>query len=241
MGSLWQTDADHQDRATQIVQFLTDFLQSGFMNMLSQYGVGGGAGNAGTFVDSNFVPEVPTMLTQATIQQNLQALIDAGSLPEPVTGANVTVVVYLDNNTSAEDRSDPANPIVVCEAQNDNAFGYHSFFMTTAGNPLPYAIIPALTDACLASSCADDAHCSLQTTQTQLARQTQVTSHEFAEMTTDPLLNAWFDPDPDAGENGDICNGQSDQITVGANTWTVQRIYSKQGDLSSNGASFCSS
>jgi hypothetical protein len=57
-------------------------------------------------------------------------------------------------------------------------------------------------------------------------------------MTTDPQLNAWFSLDL-SHENGDICNGEADTIKVGANTWTVQRQYSKTDDINSNGTNFC--
>jgi hypothetical protein len=76
----------------------------------------------------------------------------------------------------------------------------------------------------------------LHITETQEQRQTQVTSHEYAEMVTDPQLTAWFEP---GAENGDICNGESATITVGPNTWTVQRMYSKFDDINSNGAVQC--
>ncbi len=56
-------------------------------------------------------------------------------------------------------------------------------------------------------------------------------------MTTDPQLNGWVDPTN--GENGDICNGESATITVDANTWTVQRIYSKYDDINSRGKVHC--
>src|SRR5260370_39035461 len=62
-------------------------------------------------------------------------------------------------------------------------------------------------------------------------------SHEFGEMITDPQLNAWWDSG--GGEEGDICNGESATIAVGANTWTVQKSYSKTDDVASNGANFC--
>ena len=62
-------------------------------------------------------------------------------------------------------------------------------------------------------------------------------SHEFTEMTSDPQLNAWVDPQN--GENGDICNGQSVVITMNGNSWTVQLIYSKYDDTSSDGATYC--
>jgi hypothetical protein len=57
--------------------------------------------------------------------------------------------------------------------------------------------------------------------------------------TTDPQLNAWFDPDPQTGKVGDICNGQTDTITVNANTWAVQKIYSATDDL--DGSPVCQS
>jgi hypothetical protein len=57
-------------------------------------------------------------------------------------------------------------------------------------------------------------------------------------MATDPAFpSGWFGPSSD--ENGDICNGEADSITVGANTWDVQRTYSKADDIATNGASFC--
>jgi len=57
-------------------------------------------------------------------------------------------------------------------------------------------------------------------------------------MATDPAFpTGWFGPSSD--ENGDICNGEADSITVGANTWDVQRTYSKTDDIATNGASFC--
>ena len=101
-----------------------------------------------------------------------------------------------------------------------------------------YAIIPGLSDTCLKQSCPNDGTCSLHLAETQEQRQTQVTSHEFAEMITDPQLNAWYDASS-GSENGDICNGEASTITVGANTWTVQRQYSKTDDISTNGANYC--
>jgi hypothetical protein len=126
----------------------------------------------------------------------------------------------------------------MCEPNGDTAFGYHYYFTTTAGNALAYSVIPGLTDACLQNSCpGNDAGCSLHLGETQEQRQTQVASHEFSEMVSDPQLTAWYDPAN--GENGDICNGVSDTITVGPNTWTVQRMYSLYDDIQSNGATIC--
>jgi hypothetical protein len=211
------------------------------MNVLAQYGVG-----AGTFLGQKIITTVsmasPTGLTQQDIAHTIQTAIDAGQVPEPGNPSNMVLMIYLDETIGVNDTSDPNEPLVLCEAQNDSAFGFHSFFTTAAGNPFYYALVPGLTDTCLQESCpGGDATCSLQSTEALQDRVTQVASHEFAELTTDPQLNAWYDPDPGTGENGDVCNGQSDTITVGPNTWTVQRIYSKYDDEQSGGTTICSS
>lgn len=231
--SLW-SETSHQHRAQRLSQFHSDLLQSGFMNVLSQYGVGNGSGDAGVFVSATFMPAVSNVLTNADVQSLIQSAIATGHLPEPSNPSDVALVIYLDEHTGVNDAADG---LVLCEPTNDTAFGYHEFFITAAGNPFYYAVIPSLDDACLGESCPSDAGCSLHLAQSQEQRQTQVASHEFAEMTTDPRLNAWVDPEN--GENGDICNGESDIITVAGNSWTIQKIYSKADDLATNGAAYC--
>jgi hypothetical protein len=232
-GSLWG-NLDHVEEAGRLSQFCDDLVNSDFMNILSQYGVGTGRGS-GLFMQASFLHSVPNQLTDGDIQQTIQACINAGTIPEP--GANNVLIIYLDENT---DVNDPALGITMCEQAGDTAFGYHNFFTTTAGNPFYYAVIPGLDDACLQNSCpGNDAGCSLHLSETQEQRRTQVTSHEFAEMCTDPQLNAWYDPAN--GECGDICNGESDSITgtTSPNTWTVQNQYSKYDDMNTNGAVYC--
>ncbi len=229
-GSAWTTDPTHLARAGRLAQFHKDLVGSNFMNVLSQYGVG-----KGVYVNTSFFANVAADLSGAAIQDMLQAAINSGALAEPTNG-NTCVIVYLADGITVHDGS-----IVMCAAASDDAFGFHSWFNTTAGHPLYYAIIPGLADACIRSSCpGGDASCSLKLTETQEQRQTQVASHEFAEMTTDPQLNGWYDGNA-SGENGDLCNGESATITVGANTWTVQRTYSKADDTGAPGAVFCRS
>jgi hypothetical protein len=176
---------------------------------------------------------MPSTLSDTDIHTHIQAGINAGALPEPTP--NTALIIYLDDNTAVDDT---AMGIVMCEPTSDTAFGYHYFFSTSAGHPCYYAMIPSLTDSCLKESCpGGDSTCSLSVSELQVDRLTQVTSHEFAEMTTDPEVNAWYDDS--AGENGDICNGESAVISVGPNAWTVQRIYSRDDDINSNGASYC--
>lgn len=229
-GDQWQDDSGHVERAGHMNQFLTDLLGSGFMNVLTQYGLYG----QGLFACSSFVVGFGPSLSDGDIQNTIQACIDFGAIPEPYNPTDQCLIIFLDDNTGVDD---PNLGIVMCEPNSDTAFGYHNHFVTRAGNPLYYAVIPALTDACLTESCPVDAGCSLHLAEPQESRLTQVTSHEFAEMVTDPELNAWYDPA--CGECGDICNGESDTITVGTNVWTVQRQYSKYDDLNSDGAITC--
>jgi hypothetical protein len=213
------------------------------MNVLSQYAVGNGVGGgqaAGLFVQSSNVGGLSGTVSNADITSTIQSCIDAGVIPEPpANNTSNVLVIYFDETVEFNDTSFTP-PITMCEPQGDTAFGYHDFFTTSAGNSFYYAVIPALDDACLQNSCPDDNACSLHLFETQEQRRTQVTSHEFAEMCTDPQLNAWFDPDPNTGECGDICNGEADEISgPSGNSWTVQRQYSKFDDVNTNGVTFC--
>jgi hypothetical protein len=233
-GAAWQSDQGHIQRAQRMNQFLQDLLASTYMNILSQYGVGKGAGNAGTFGGSGTIANVSNQLTDTDIQSIVQSAIDSGGLPEPGQPATHVVMIYLAEGVDVQG-PDPAR---MCEPSGDNAFGYHHSFTTRAGSPCYYSVIPALDDACLKSSCASDSGCSLHLGETQEHRQTQVSSHEYSEMVTDPEGTGWFDG-KNGAENGDICNGESGTISVGARTWTVQLMYSKHDDVTSKGARTC--
>jgi len=233
-GNRWLADAAHLTAAARLTQFLTDLVASKYMNVLAQYGVGSGVGS-GLFIQASFIQNVPLNLTDNNIHTILQTAINNGVIPEPPQNNRTHVqIIYLDETIAV---NDPNLGIVMCEPSGDNAFGYHFDFTTAAGNEFYYAVIPALTDACLTNSCGGGG-CSLHLSQTQEQRRTQVTSHEFAEMVTDPKFKkGWWGPSSD--ENGDICNGEADSITVGPNTWDVQRQYSKFDDINTNGATFC--
>jgi hypothetical protein len=222
-------DVAHQVRAERLDLFIGDLLRNGFMNVLSQYGVG-----TGRFVGRGLTPAVAGVLTDCDVRALIQHQIDSGALPEPTTPSNVALLIYLDERTNIQD-----TVVTLCAPTSDCAFGYHSFFITAAGNPFHYAVIPAITDICVRHACPIDEDGSLRLSQTQEQRQTQVTSHELAEMVSNPQLSAWFDPHPGHGENGDICNGVSAQIVSGDNVWTIQCIYSKQDDITTDGALCC--
>ena len=237
-GALW-SDPVLQTTAQRLNQFAQDLLNSNFMNVLSQYGVGSGNGS-GSFGKASFVGNVPNQLTDGDIQKIIQSSIKAGLIAEPpANNTSHVLIIFLDENSEVKDTN---LGVVMCEPSGDTAFGYHNGFTTAAGNPFYYGVIPALDDACIQNSCGSTG-CTLQLSQTQEQRRTQVTTHEFAEMVTDPNPpTGWYDQnDPNSGECGDICSGESDTITgtTSSNVWTVQRIYSKYDDAQSNGSNYC--
>jgi len=59
------------------------------------------------------------------------------------------VVIFLDESVAVKD----ANTAVMCEPTGDNAFGYHNYFTTKNGNNCYYAVIPALSNACIIETC----------------------------------------------------------------------------------------
>jgi hypothetical protein len=234
-GPSWTSTPSGLAEAARLSQFLQDIVNSQYMNVLSQYGVGNGPGT-GLFMQASFIHNVAANISDSDIHNIIQGAINSGAIPEP-PAKNTThcVIIYLDSSIAVKDAS---LGITMCEPSGDNAFGYHYFFTTAKGNSCYYSVIPSLDDTCLKNTGCGGGGCSLSLSQTQEQRRTQVTSHEFAEMATDPAFpSGWFGPSSD--ENGDICNGEADSITVGANTWDVQRTYSKTDDIATNGASFC--
>lgn len=228
------TSAANQTRATRLGQFITDLLNGPYMNLLAQYG----CGTSGTLASSVFVAKPDNDLSGAELRTIVQNAINAGSVPEPTPNRSA-YILFLDDVTAVNDTQDG---IVMCEATSDNAFGFHDFFTTTAGHRCYFAVVPGLTNGCLASSCpGNDAGCSLHLAQTQEQRQTQVASHELAELFSDPEVgsNEGWTASSGPHENGDICNGNSGTLTVGANSWNVQLMYSKWHDQNTNGATTC--
>ncbi len=225
-GRSWEDEANAQGRA-RLVQFVNDLLASPYVNVLSQYGVG-----AGQVLADFDVADVEGARADIDIQTRIQELIDAGTLPEPGDPSNLALMIFLDEHIEVEDAQ---LGVTMCEPQGDTAFGYHHFFTTRAGNKAYYSVIPALDDRCLQESCPNDEACSLRLAATQEQRRTQVASHEFSEMVSDPEIDAWRDPETGM-ENGDICNGRSARITVEGRMWTVQQMYSRITDMEGNPA-----
>jgi hypothetical protein len=195
-GPSW-TDPAHTALSSQINQFLQDLLVSPYMNVLTQYGVFGG----GAFVQASYLLGVSGTLTVSGYQAIIQDCIDVGALPEPddpaVSATDPILIIFLDEKTIINGGGRQLN------FPGAPDLGYHDSFKTTAGHPCIYAFVGSF----------------------DLTTTTWVTSHEFAEMITDPLYNAWT-PNSGFTEIGDLCEGNNDTITVGGRTWTVQTNWS---------------
>ena len=212
-----------------LTQFCKDLMQGTLLDVLKQYGF-----NQGTVIGTAMIPSKQTTFNEVQLGLLLQDAINKKILPEPVDKQMCYMLFFSDNIGF----SDPSLQLSLCEPKNSTAFGFHHDIITAAGNRLIYSFIPSLNDACVTSTCAKSSSCSLSTSETQLQRQTQVASHEFAEMVTNPLGTGWFNIKT-GDEIGDVCNGTNTNMTVGDNTWLVQKIYSKTDDQNTSGRSIC--
>jgi hypothetical protein len=199
-GPTWTTNPTRTATANRLSQFHQDLLKSNFMNVLTQYGIAGGKGT-GAFVKSLFFNNVPASLTDAAARGIIQSSINAGALPDPGNPTNNVLMMFLDDQTVIDDPSPNGRHLTPKPNEVD---GYHDRFVTSGGGHLYYAFE------------------SFSTIESLL---TQVATHEFAEMVTDPEYNAWT-PDAAQTEIGDVCENNTDTITVGADTWTIQKVWS---------------
>jgi hypothetical protein len=201
-GPAW-ADSAHQQLASNLQQFHQDLIHSNFMNVLTQYGIAGVGG--GAVIQSSFITWAPSTLTVASYTALIQSCIDAGAIPDPSSPTQQVFIVYLDENTEI---NDPNNHILTKPAANHYA-GYHDHFTTRSGGPFYYAFLANSGEALSIEE----------------ALLTEGASHEFAEMITDPAYTAWT-PDHGAHEICDQCDSQADTVTVGPNTWTIQKVWS---------------
>ncbi len=160
-------------------QFFDFILTSALMDVLAEYGVPGHPIGHGHRSGTVSVPTpAPNPITDAQIQQQLQAWIQNHTLPQP--NANTLYFVYL-----------PPGVVSILGGERScvKFCGYHSH----SGGSIFYAVEPFIT--CGGCTFGHGVFDSL----------TKVSSHELCEAITDPALNGWFDNNG-GDEIGDICN-----------------------------------
>jgi len=225
-------------------QFFTDVTNSTYYDLLSEYSTlnrtgQGGAPSSNQLIgrgvfDGKYVitpslcpgsaanPPATCSLTDAQIQEELVNQLP--NLPAPVTdnkgNYNTVYLIYFP----------PGVHITVGNSQSCMGGGfcaYHSSLVSPLEPKLPYGVFPDFgpTSGCSTGGCGQSS---------AFDNLTSATSHEIAEAVTDvdvggatsyaPPL-AWIS-DTTGEEVGDLCNQQQAQITVGANTYTIQQLWS---------------
>ena len=219
LGSDWQNTPSLQTTKGQLDQFVTTVVQSPYMDLLTNAGYNVGRGTAAAGAVDNITLSKTSGVTDAQIQGDIQAMINAGQAQAP--DANNLCIVYVE----------PGVVIKTSFGASNTAFlGYHGAFAghTASGTPedIHYAVI--------AYPGAPNFSSASQGFTSDLNDLTAVTSHELAEAVTDPNVNykalGWFD-DQLNGEIGDLAVGHFSTV----NGFLVQDVVNQQDQIISPG------
>jgi hypothetical protein len=171
---------------------------------------------------------MPT-IDDANIQDELEKQITADTLPPPAmsSGHILTLyAIYFPIGVHITVQNPGGSPAVLRSGRDFCA--YHG---TTPMSTVEayYSVLPDFSTGLMPSMCVN--------TPTEFQSVTGVSSHELAEAITDPEVGltagnirpplAWYDPQGNNGEAGDICNFIDGTVTGGDGlTYTVQKIWS---------------
>ena len=184
-GAWWQ-GSDGASLAAELNGFFDYVLTSDLIDQLGEYSVSGQTIGHGSRVGTTTTvePALGTSISDAQIQQALQQLIGAGTLPGPT--ANSLYFLYLPPNVTVTQGGSRS-----CQA----FCGYHN----ATGADVYYAVMPYPGCAGCAGGLA------------LLDALTTTSSHELCEAITDPVPGeGWYDDT--YGEIGDICAWQTRQL-----------------------------
>jgi hypothetical protein len=214
--------------------FFSDILgtSSGYINLLTQYNTPASGGTNQTIGNGSFgglfqispsSANNGSTISDAQIQSELLAQINAGHLPTPQLDAagnvNTIYMIYFP----------PGKTITQGGSSSCAAGGFCAYHGTTSttlnGKNILYGVLP---DMQAGSGCSSG--CG---TSSVFGNYTSVTSHELTEAITDADVGiattfaaplAWYDMTN--GEIGDICNGQQGSYTANGTTYTIQLEFS---------------
>jgi hypothetical protein len=163
---------------------------------------------------------VTTTVTDAQIQTELAAQINAGMLPQPSLaadgGVNSIYMIDFPFGITIDQGGGSKSCVVFC--------AYHGTF-TLNGKSVPYGVHPDMMNP--SSGCFTGCGGSA----TQINNVTSVHSHELVESVTDLEIGltqtvkrplAWYSTANNCGEIGDICNAQQGSVAG----YTVQKEWS---------------
>jgi hypothetical protein len=185
-GTAWN-DAANSPLIEQMNAFFAYILTSTLIDQLGEYSVPGKTIGHGTVVGTKTItdPSPGKSVTDAALQQFLQAQISGGTLPAP--SANTLYFLFLPPATQVKQGT---------SASCKDFCGYHE---ATPTSDIFYAVMPF--PGC--SGCLG----GLET----LPALTSTSSHELCESITDPIPGqGWYDDNN--GEIGDICAWKTKQV-----------------------------
>jgi hypothetical protein len=216
--------------------FFADITSTGLISLLQQYNTPVSGGTGQTFGNGTFaglfqiVPAAAnngSTITDAQIQSELLAQINAGHLPAPVLDAqgnpNTLYMIYFP----------PGKTISQGGSNSCQAGGFCAYHGTTSSTlNAKHVLYGVLPDMQAGSGCSTG--CG---TSTVFGNYTSVTSHELTEAMTDADVGiattfaaplGWYDQTN--GEIGDICNAQQGSYTANGTTYTIQLEFSNSAN-----------
>ncbi len=219
LGSDWQNTSSLTTQTGQFDTYLTTLVSGQYMDMLTNAGYGVGRGTSTTGSIDNISLSKTSGVTDASIQSDIQALINSHQLQTP--DANRLYVVFVEPG------------VVVYDGSSSSAttfLGYHGAFggktATGASADIHYAVLPYPGGV--------NPSPSSQGFASAFDELTAVTSHEVAEAVTDPNVNykalGWYD-DQKNGEIGDLT-----RQTVVWNGYVVQDVVNQNDQVISPGS-----
>jgi hypothetical protein len=211
LGSDWTANSSATAQANTLDAFVASLVNGPYMDMLSGagYNVGRGTASAGAFDPLSLNKNA--LLTDATIQSDLQLAINSGTVNSP--DANRLYVVFVEDNVAVG--------LADGTMSRKDFLGYHGAFAGTnrAGTPadIRYAVIP-YPGGTIGNLAVPNV--------SALQSMTEVASHEIAESVTDPDVDygalGWYD-DALNEEVADIADEQ--MVVLGG--YLVQRVADK--------------
>jgi hypothetical protein len=212
--SVMWTSAVNATVQSKIGGFYKAIVNSTFVDQLAQYdtniiGVNGQQGTDQSIVRGAYVGQTvitPTnkskKLTDAQVQTELLAQIKSGALPK--SNLNTLYMIYFP----------PGYTINLDGAISCQSFGAYHFATSTTVTPsnVFYGVMP---------------DCGYSFNETTI-----VSSHEYAEATTDAIPTPGSNPnypqawnDANGNEIGDLCEGTSGTLTAKKHSYTVQEVF----------------
>jgi Fibronectin type III domain len=209
LGSDWNSNTTLKTQTAAIDKYLSDIVQSSYMDMMTNAGYGVGRGTASAGVVNELALNKSATLSDSSIQNYLKSMISEAKVAVP--DANRLYVVYVE----------PGVVVSLGRSTSQNSFlGYHGAFSAN-GKDIRYVVLPYPG--------SPNPSPSSQGIANVLDELTMVTSHELAEAVTDPDVNykaiGWYDDQLD-GEIGDLTSR-----TTTLNGYLVQAVVDKNDQV----------